>query len=283
MECRVDLGDIELAVYRWAGRGDPVLLLHATGFHSRCWREVVRHLPGRNVYAADLRFHGASGATGALDWEVMARDVVRLVEKLDLTAITGAGHSIGGYLLARAAEQAPQRFSHLVLIDPVILPPERYAWFSRQSGEPRGEDHPVSRRKNSWRDAEEMFQRFRERPPFDSWHPGVLRDYCDYALRPAGEEELRSLACDPVDEARIYLNQAGNEVVLAELQNITAPVTLLRAPPREDDPFSLLGSPTWPGLAAALPRCREVYLPHLNHFIPMQDPELVARHILAAR
>jgi len=282
-EFRVDLGDIELAVYRWPGSGDPVLLLHATGFHSRCWREVVRHLPGRDVYAVDLRFHGASGAAGEVAWGLMARDVLNLVERLDLTGIVGAGHSIGGHLLARAAARAPRRFRHLVLIDPVILPPERYDWFSQRSGQPRGEDHPVSRRKNSWRDAEEMFQRFRARAPFDTWHPAVLRDYCDYALRPAGEEELRRLACDPVDEASIYLRQAGNEVVLAELPDITAPVTLLRAAPDENDPFSLLGSPTWPGLAAAIPNCREVYLPHLNHFIPMQDPELVAHYIRAAQ
>ena len=281
-ELLVDLGDIELAVYHWPGAGDPVLLLHATGFHSRCWREVVRQLTGRSVYAADLRFHGGSGATGAVDWGVMAQDVRLLVEKLDLTAIVGAGHSIGGYLLARAAAQTPHRFRHLVLIDPVILAPERYDMFHRRPGELRGEDHPVSRRRNSWRDAGEMFQRFRERAPFRSWHPAVLRDYCDYALCPAGEEELRRLACDPVNEACIYLSQSGNEVVFAELPSITAPVTLLRAPPNEDDPFSLEGSPTWPCLAAALPNCREVYLPHLNHFIPMQDPALVARHILAA-
>jgi len=282
-EFRVDLGDVELAVYSWPGAGDPVLLLHATGFHSRCWNEVVRLLPGRQVYAADLRFHGASSAAGEVGWGLMARDVQRLIERLDLPAIVGVGHSIGGYLLARAAARAPARFCQLVLIDPVIMAPERYALF-REGPQPRGEDHPVSRRKNRWRGAQEMYERFRERAPFDSWHPAVLRDYCDHALRPAeNAQAMRRLACDPLDEARIYLRQRGNEVVLAELPDITTPVTLLRARPSATDMFSLQDSPTWPGLAAALPHCREVYLPHLNHFIPMQDPELVARHILAAQ
>jgi pimeloyl-ACP methyl ester carboxylesterase len=35
-------------------------------------------------------------------------------------------------------------------------------------------------------------------------------------------------------------------------------------------------SPTWPELASALPNCRDVYLPDLDHFIPMRDPALVA-------
>ena len=87
---------------------------------------------------------------------------------------------------------------------------------------------------------------------------------------------LRQLACDPINEAGIYLNQKGNEVILDELPRIITPVTLLRAPPGDDSLPDLSTSPTWPGLAAALPNCREVYLPQLNHFIPMQDPALVA-------
>ncbi len=46
----------------WPGEGDPVLLLHATGFHARCWDEIVRRLPGRPVYAVDLPCHGLSDA-----------------------------------------------------------------------------------------------------------------------------------------------------------------------------------------------------------------------------
>ena len=42
-------------------------------------------------------------------------------------------------------------------------------------------------------------------------------------------------------------------------------------------------SPTWPGLAAALPLCSEIYLPDMSHFIPMEDPQLVARYIREAQ
>ena len=61
-EFLLDIGEVELSLIEWVGTGDPILLLHATGFHSRCWNQVVKHLPGRHIYAADLRFHGASGA-----------------------------------------------------------------------------------------------------------------------------------------------------------------------------------------------------------------------------
>ncbi len=281
-EFRLDIGDVELAVVEWPGVGDPVLLLHAAGFHSRCWKQVVKRLPGHHIYAVDLRFHGASDSHGTANWQLMADDIHQLIEKLGLERIVGVGHSIGGHLLARAAARAAERFRHLVLIDPVIMSAERYATFHTFSAQLNATDHPVSRRKNQWRDAREMYERFRERPPFNTWQPEVLRDYCDYALLPADDDSLHQLACDPINEAGIYLNQKGNEIVLAELPRIVTPVTLLRAAPSEHNMSDLSASPTWPGLAAALPDCREVYLPEMNHFIPMQDPQLVAQHILAA-
>ena len=41
-------------------------------------------------------------------------------------------------------------------------------------------------------------------------------------------------------------------------------------------------SPTWPELARQFPHGQDVYLPELTHFIPMQDPGLVADFIVAA-
>ena len=156
-EFRLDIGGIELAGVEWPGEGDPVLLLHATGFHSRCWTQVVQHLPGHQVYAVDLRFHGASDSHGTADWQIMADDIHRLIEKLDLERVVGVGHSIGGHLIARAAARSPGRFKHLVLIDPVIMSNDRYARFHTFSTQLKATDHPVSRRKNAWRDAQEMY------------------------------------------------------------------------------------------------------------------------------
>ena len=42
-------------------------------------------------------------------------------------------------------------------------------------------------------------------------------------------------------------------------------------------------SPTWPGLVDTLADARERLLPELTHFIPMEDPGLVARAILEGK
>ena len=278
----LDIQGDEFAILEWPGSGDPILLLHATGFHSYCWNQVVKHLPGRHVYAVDLRFHGGSTNTGEVDWALMAEDIEQLIDRLELDNVIGVGHSIGGHLIACAAAAKPARFRHAVLIDPVIMPPEEYDQRGDALKELAPKDHPVSRRKNNWQDAEEMFNRFKDKFPFSSWQTEVLRDYCDYALTPHSEEDYLELACDPLNEAAIYLSSLGNRAVLTALPLVTTPVTLLRARDSGGGGGDLSSSPTWPGLAQALPNCSEHYLPEMNHFIPMQDPAMVAGHILAA-
>ncbi len=271
----MELPGVTLQVTEWPGQSDPVLLLHATGFHSRCWDSIARELPGVHIYAVDARFHGGSDRHGEVNWLLLAADVEALLARLDLRRVIGVGHSLGGYLTAWVGARQIQRFRQLVLIDPVILPRQRYLLFPpRDALNPA--DSPVSRRKNRWRDAGEMYARFRERPPFASWQDQVLRDYCEYALRQVPQETALQLACDPLHEAAIYLNHQGNEAIYELLPQLTIPVTVLRAPADPDNPGNLAASPTWEGLADFLPNARDLYLPERSHFIPMEDPALVA-------
>lgn len=277
----VKLADITLQVHEWSGDTDPVLLLHASGFHSRCWDQIARQLPGVHLYAVDLRFHGGSGRHGHVDWGVMAADVEQLLARLNLQRAVGVGHSLGGYLIARAAAMQPARFRELLLIDPVIFSRDTYRERFGHPEDPDPATMPVSRRKNTWRDAEEMYERFRSRPPFDRWQDQVLRDYCAYALVEAPGESAYQLACDPLHESAIYLNHRGNEIIYELLPRLTMPVTVLRARP-EQRPFDLSSSPTWPGLVGELPDGREFFFPEMSHFIPMEAPDMVARMIRQA-
>lgn len=281
-EYHLDIGDVELAVVEWPGEGDPVLLLHATGFHSRCWNQVVTHLPDGHIVAVDLRYHGNSGSLGDVDWDVLAEDISVLIQRLDLQDLIGVGHSVGGYLIARAAAKNLQRFKQLILIDPVITAPETYAFAREMAAKFNAEDHPVARRRNQWQDADQMFQHFKDREPFCSWQTNVLRDYCDYALHPHNEEGYRQLLCDPLNEASVYSSQAYSDAVLKDLPLLRLPVTLLRAKYAGISLGDFSNSPTWPELASVLPTCEDVYLPELNHFIPMQDPAMVAGYIQRA-
>jgi len=285
-ECRVAIRGIELAYFEWGPRvGPTVLMLHATGFHARCWDGVIRGLSSERqaprVIAVDQRGHGRSTKAPPYEWGEFGADAAALVEALDLDDIIGVGHSMGGHATVQAAGVHPERFRALLLVDPVILDPAAYAISAPFRS---ADDHPVSRRRNQWASPEEMFERFKDRHPFSLWVPEILMDYCRFGIVPDGDGFV--LGCPPQVEAAIYAGSAGRDI-RAIIERVTQPVVVLRAkarPSGHDGPsgsgaMDFSRSPTWAGLAAAFPNGRDVHHPELTHFMPMQAPDLVARHI----
>lgn len=279
---RLDVGGVELVYFEWGNPGSPVILLiHATGFHARCWDRTIASLRGDyRIIAPDLRGHGRSARQEPYVWGSFTRDLERLVDALQIRDAIGVGHSLGGHCVAQLAASRPETFKRLLLVDPVILDPEAYSR-ERYAGLAGPEDHPVARRRNHWSSWEEMFDKFRDRHPFSLWQPEALQDYCRFGLRPRTDGEGLELACPPVVEASIYLGNTRSNIY-ERLSEIRIPVVVLRAKARDPDAHDIMdfaSSPTWEGLAAALADGRDVYLPQLSHFMPMQDPQLTARFI----
>jgi pimeloyl-ACP methyl ester carboxylesterase len=179
---------------------------------------------------------------------------------------------MGGHSLVSATILQPAIFFALVLVDPVIFPPEYYR-------QPAPDASYIARRRNRWASSDEMFERFRARLPFSAWHEEALRSYCDYALVPEGDAFV--LACPPAVEAAIYgrCNAAENDLY-AGIPSVAQPVTILRAGTAATTAvLDLNASPTGPDLAACFPHGRDVYLPDRNHYIPMEAPQLVEREM----
>jgi pimeloyl-ACP methyl ester carboxylesterase len=286
VESRVRVSNVELCCFEWgAARRDEgtVLLAHATGFHARCWDTVVAKLGSRHVIAVDQRGHGRSDNVQITDWSALASDLAELVEALDLQQVTGVGHSMGGHAMVGAAALAEARFERLVLIDPVISSPESYAeggWALPDGNEV----HPTAKRKNDFTSAAEMIGRFRERHPFSLFEPQALADYCTHGLVPAPDGDGLVLACPPRVEASVYMTSRTNPGIHEQARSLSIPVTILRAAPPEARAVMDFGvSPTWPDLVHEFQNGHDVLLAHLSHFIPMQDPGVVAEAILMGR
>jgi len=282
---RVAVNGITLSVFEWQRAEDApsgtILLAHATGFHARCWDRVVAHLGARHVVAVDQRGHGRSDKVFPVHWRDFGCDLAELVRVLDLTHVIGVGHSMGGHAMIEAAAAEPQRFERLLLIDPVIASPEEYAAAAAHTAWLNGQPHPTVKRRNRWASPDEMFERFKERPPFSSWDRDVLRDYCTYGLLPDPNGEGFVLACPPEFEAAVYMASRGNADVHASGRAVDVPVLVVRAmePPPDRDWMDFRYSPTWPGLAQQFRRGRELHLPDETHFLPMEQPRLVAKLI----
>jgi pimeloyl-ACP methyl ester carboxylesterase len=259
------------------------LLIHATGFHARCWDGAIRLLGDSHVVALDMRGHGRSDKAGPFSWDVFGADVAAFVCALDLDNIVGAGHSFGGHSLCQAASMARDRFQRLLLIDPVILSPEsytqretqRHAWLNDQ------DEHPVARRRNHFESIQAMYDNYHGKGSFASWRDDALWDYCQFGC--LADDGRVTLACPPKVEAAIYQGSSGCDIY-ALIREIKIPVTILRAKLRETAPgvMDFSASPTWPLLVSRFEQGTDVYLPHLTHFIPMQEPEIIAQNLLCA-
>lgn len=266
----------------WGEEGSPVVLLaHATGFHGRCWDAVVRSLgDGIRALAPDFRGHGHSSKHPPYDnLEEFGIDLAAFVEALNLDAVLAVGHSMGGHCTMQAIGRIPDRFREVLLIDPLIKEPKTMRQAKPRFAAASVAEHPVARRRNDWVSPEEMFERFKDRHPFSLWQHDVLMDYCLHGLVPEGDKFV--LACPPMVEAAIYMGTAGRDI-RELIATFAHPTVVLRA--REGDGggknLDFSQSQTWPGLADALTNGRDVSLPELTHYIPMERPDLVAAQIL---
>ena len=282
-EHRLAAPEGELCWFEWGDVSDrpSVLLLHATGFHARLWDQVVAALPaGTHVVAPDHRGHGRSAKPASLsDWAATSDFLLPLIDRFAGASFVGCGHSMGGYVLTRLAAERPAAFRHLILIDPVIMPPEFYPDVQQPVPDPA--EHPVARRRGRWDDWQAMNAHFGSRPPYAHWRPEALADYCRHGLLPATDGEGWELACPPALEASVYLNALRTNLH-GWFGRMSAPASVIRARTGERDgnlDFSV--SPTWPGLGAALGAVRDEQWGELSHFIPMEAPERLAMLIAA--
>jgi pimeloyl-ACP methyl ester carboxylesterase len=261
---------LRFAVWEWPGADPPLLFAHATSFHGRIWDQIVREFPAQRCLAIEARGHGrTSQPPPPYHWHEFGADLAVLAEGLGLTGAIGIGHSMGGHTLVSLAASRPSTLSALLLIDPTIRPPELY-------GAPAMDVSFVRKRRNHFQSADDMFRLYHNRPPFHAWSAAVFRDYCDFGLLP--QEAAFRLACPPNVEASIYECSKEAEANLHPvLPSVLQPTVVLRTGYVGDRPFSQ--SPTDPHLAARLPHGSDVLLASHTHFIPMEDPDLIAHHI----
>lgn len=122
------LGDRGLS-YDDVGDGPPVVLLHGVLAHRGVFGRLADRLAAeRRVINVDLRGHGASGP--AEDYEIgsFSDDLERLLDALDLPAVTLLGWSMGGAIAIDFALRFPARVRQLVLVATTPALTQREDW-----------------------------------------------------------------------------------------------------------------------------------------------------------
>ncbi len=105
-------------IYRVAGSGPPIVLIHGMLNSSSHWRQVALNLAGEyTVVAPDLIGHGDSAAPrGDYSLGAHAASIRDLLAAIGIDRATIVGHSLGGGVAMQFFYQFPQRVERLALI-----------------------------------------------------------------------------------------------------------------------------------------------------------------------
>ncbi|WP_163559455.1 alpha/beta hydrolase [Halomonas sp. NO4] len=183
-----------------------LIFAHANGFPGMSYRSLLAPLRERfDVHPVDRLGHHPD-YPAAPNWLAL-RD--ELLDHLPVSggAAYGVGHSMGGVLMAMAAERAPERFRCVVMLDPPLMlgsdawgmkMAKRFGFVDRvtPAGKTRG-------RRAVWPDREAMAYYLRRRGLFRRFTEAALHDYIEGGtrLRDDGQAEL---LFDPAVEVEIF-------------------------------------------------------------------------------
>ena len=100
------------------GQGTPFIFLHGFPLDHTTWLPVARLLKDKaRCILPDLRGHGKSPVVGTeATIMLMAEDVTRLMDKLEIPQAVIVGHSMGGYIAMQLAKSFPDRVNGLGLV-----------------------------------------------------------------------------------------------------------------------------------------------------------------------
>jgi pimeloyl-ACP methyl ester carboxylesterase len=240
----------------------PLVLLHAFPVDARMWDGVREPLAARaRLITPDQRGLGRTAlpeTDAAPSLDDAARDVVALLDKLELDRVVLGGCSMGGYVTMAVLRAAPERVAGIVMIDTKAAADAVQARDNRLTMAERVEAEGVQWLPEAMMPAlvgettrqrrPEVLDRLREliesQPP-----EGVAWAQRAMAARPDSTETLRSADVPAL-------------VVVGEEDTLT----------RVDEAHAMVG---------ALPNATLEIIPEAGHLSPLENPAMVAEAILS--
>ena len=120
----IGVNGLRLHTLDWGGDGDPIVLLHATGFLGRIYAPIASALTRiGHVYSYDQRGHGDSSPApdGQYDWQRTMEDLAGFIRAMGFRGVRAFGHSAGATAIGSLACERPDLISRAVLTEPVMF------------------------------------------------------------------------------------------------------------------------------------------------------------------
>lgn len=224
-----------LTVGRWGRGGEVALASHGITANHRSFGMLAAVLADRgadmSLYAVDHRGRGGSASLpGPYGMRAHAADLLAVLDHLDVERAAMVGHSMGAFVVANAAEAAPQRVTRAVLVDgglpiEVPLPPD-----ADLEQVVRSVIGPALERLDLTFDSLDAYlERWRAHPAFQggNWNE-VVEAYVAYDLVPDGAV-WRSAVFKPavIEDGKGPLRPGTERTAL---ERVEVPATVLWAP-----------------------------------------------------
>lgn len=257
---------VSVALHDLGGDGPPLVFVHATGFHGRCYRRIAERLSDvRHCVAPDLRGHGNSTTptNGRFAWAGMVDDLCAVLDALGIDEpIDFVGHSMGGATVLGTELRRPGSVRKAWLFEPIVFP---------DIGE-RGPSPLVEgarKRRAVFDSFDAAIDRYGSRPPFDAIDPLVLDDYVRFGFHPGGDGV--TLKCAPESEAATFENT--DSTLFGRISAITADIRVIGSSDG-DAPADFA-----PIAAAQMPGADYSCWEGETHFGPFAEPRRAADEI----
>lgn len=258
-------------------KSGPVLhFAHPNAYPPACFRQFLTPLSAHyQVLAVHHRpLWPNSQPSELVSWKQIADDLLCFFDQQNLTNVIGVGHSLGAVATLYAAQQRPQLFRALVLIEPIFLPP---AILEALAATPELiENLPLLQttrgRRQEWPNRQAAFDHFRAKSAFRRWSDEALWDFIHYGLREDEETGVR-LAFSREWEAAFYSRPPLD--VWQVIPQITHPTLALRG----DDSDSLFPE-AWALWQTLQPNATFVEFADAGHMVTMERPQEVAEATL---
>ena len=99
-------------------KGKPLLILHGLFGSSDNWGSLGKKFAENNlVYLVDLRNHGRSPHSKEMSYDLMADDLLELIQDENINSPIILGHSMGGKAALLFAEKYPKYLEKLIVAD----------------------------------------------------------------------------------------------------------------------------------------------------------------------
>lgn len=259
--------EVELAVHDLGGEGPPLVFVHATGFHGRCYRQIADRVADvRHCWAPDLRAHGDSTvpADDRFHWSGMADDLCAVLDALEIDEpVDFVGHSMGGATVIATELRRPGTIRTAWLFEPIVFPP--------MGDNPSTMSDVARNRRASFDSIESVIERYGSRPPFSAVDPHVLDDYVRFGFEPS--DDGVTLKCTPESEARTF--ESVDYEVFGRLSAIDADITVVAS--TDGAPPAMVA----PMVAENIATARLVTWDGETHFGPFTHPGRAADEIRA--